>query len=498
MKKKVAFLITAIVILLPSCKTANQAESTSDASFSEALPVITAAADISEEPEVHEVELVVSENPEINVAQSPSPEQPGLPETDLRSEPPDLSYIPALKVFDKLSKGIQVVAELSDDIWRESEFQYLYLLANETVYDILISIALINDFDDIVETLGLFYYPELRAGEAISFVGAQERCAPMHSFCKIAYTNCEGEYEATMLAYDDTTPVLVPIDSMPWETLYDSYYYNQQATEFHKKLISGVFSDYIPVGFCVSAGSLGDINADGIEDALLCLSTGSYRAAAYFGVMPLFVLIGQQEGGYRIEQRISDILFTPYRSASYVIANNGYIDVGYNVVDGAARQYTHIGRFRYDAEKNDWLLKEISYKPSLVDNGVTTPDFVRAISNCLDLPLGCYNQSTFYNSTVEWSYFDAAESFSTLSYYGHSVTFTLAINVNRADGYYEGYIHYCYESGESGGFIQTIRGEYSTGSKLEVTVDASKRTFTVQGDIWKMSEYDENSFILYR
>jgi len=495
MKKKVAFVITAFIILLPSCKMVNQAESTSDASLSEAPPIITAAPDIYEDQEVHEAEPVVSENPEINDAESPSPEQSDSSESDLKPEPPDLSYTPALRVLGTLGIGVQVVAELSDDIWREPESQYLYLLTDETVFDMLISIVRGDVYDELTESLGLFYYPELRAGEAISLTDVRKQCIIMNGICKIAYTNCEGEYEATIIMYDDTTPVLVPINPMPLETLCDAYYYYPQAAEFHEKLISGVFSDYIPAGFCVSAGSLGDINADGIEDALLCLSTGGYRAAAYSGVMPLFLLLGQQEGGYIIEQRISGVLFTPYRSSSYVIANNGYIDVGYDVVDGAARHYTHIGRFRYDAERNDWLLKEISYQPTFDHSGVTIPAFVRAPPHILDLPLGCYNNNAFYSNPAEWSSFDAVVSFGVPSYGVYSSIYTLAININKTAGYYEGYIYYYYESLEIGGFIQTIRGGYNVGSELEITVDESEEAFIVLGDVWKMSWYDEYSFV---
>ena len=495
MKKNVAFFLTAIIILLPSCKMDTQADSKSDSSFSEAPPVITVELDTSEGPNVHAVE---SERSGINDPLAPSQEQSGSYGYNLKTDMPDLSYTPALSVCDSLGKGIQVVAEYADDIWRDTDSRYFYLLADETVFDILVSIVHNNDYDELIESLGLFYYPELKAGEAISFTGVQEQCEPMHSFCKIAYTNCEGEYEATIMVYNGATPVLVPIDSMPWETLYDTQYYDRQTGKFHEKLISGVFSDYIPAGFCVSAGSLGDINADGIEDALLCLSTGGYRAAAYFGIMPLFLLIGQQEGGYSIEQRISDVLFTPYRSSSCVIVNKGDIDVVFNINDGAARNYTQIGRFRYDAKRNDWLLKELSYQPAFDDSGLTIPTFVRAIPHCLDIPLSCYNRNTFYNNLAEWSRFDAVESISIHSYSGYNDTFKIAINVNRAGGCYEGYIYHCDESLESGGFIQTIRGEYEMDSKLKVVIDESKRAFSVQGDVWKMSEFEDSMFILYR
>jgi len=498
MKKHIAFLLTAIVILMSSCKIAPQADTTTNTSLGGSPPAIALTPDISDGTDVHKAESVMSENPDVYDSTMPDPEQSGSSETNLKLKILDLSYTPALRVCDRFGKGIQVVADYTDDIWLNTDSRHFYLLADETVFDILVSIVLCNDYDELIESLGLFYYPELKAGEAINFTGVLERCDFIDSYCKIAYTNCDGKYEATIVVYDDATPVLMPIDPMPWETLYDTQYYNRQTGEFHKKLISGVFNDYIPAGFCVSAGSLGDINADGIEDALLCLTTGGYHAAAYYGIMPLFLLIGQQDGGYSIEKRISDVLFTPYRSSSFVMANNGYIDVGYNIVDGAARQYTHIGRFHYDADRNDWLLKELSCQPAFDDSGVIIPAFIRAIPNCLDLPLSSYNHNTFYNNPVDWSSFDAIESFSAPLYSEHNGTYMIAINVNRANVCYEGYIYHCYESWESSDFIQTIRGVYEVNSKLDIVVDESKRAFSVQGDVWKMSEYDDSAFILCR
>ena len=65
--------------------------------------------------------------------------------------------------------------------------------------------------------------------------------------------------------------------------------------DFTEKMLAGAFNDYTPEGFCIADGSLGDINSDGIEDALICLATDGYHAAGYSADMPMFILIGQRD-----------------------------------------------------------------------------------------------------------------------------------------------------------------------------------------------------------
>jgi len=67
--------------------------------------------------------------------------------------------------------------------------------------------------------------------------------------------------------------------------------------------------------------------------------------------------------------------------------------------------------------------------------------------------------------------------------------------MDRAGGYYEGYIYRYHETMERGDLVQTIRGEYKIDSKLEIVVNERERAFSVNGDVWKMSEYDGNTFI---
>jgi len=74
--------------------------------------------------------------------------------------------------------------------------------------------------------------------------------------------------------------------------------------------------------------------------------------------------------------------------------------------------------------------------------------------------------------------------------------FALAVKVNSNGGYYEGYIFEVYESIDSGGFKQTLRGVYKSGTSLTVTSNEKEKSFSVNGDTWVLSENDDSFYLL--
>ena len=416
-----------------------------------------------------------------------------------------LDYVPAVRVSDTLEEGCTVIAECENDEFMHI-FDYIYLCADEPVHDMMISTLVENAEYESAEPgdTGIrLYIPELLAGQTVRVLNAYPY-SYQHSFddgktdyyTRIAYTNGSGEYETVILLQDNEkeAPALYPITLGLSGKKYDEDYAEYDKffpLDFYEKMLTGAFDAYIPKGMCIAAGSLGDVNEDGIEDALIGLITGGNRVAQYMGSIPMLVLIGQPDGTYVVEKRNTEALFTPYRSESYPIAGKGYIDIMYDYVGGGACYHQHVSRFWYDEDKNDWLLREFSYQPTFAvktdELEPQSPLFVSSLPDFMDTPLEKFTrkEALFYDSLADWDSFDAVNTF----LYSRNI-YTLAVNLNEATGYYEGYIHKYYESLDSGGFIQTIRGEYISGSELIITASEKDVSFSVCGDTWAMNKVD--------
>ena len=85
---------------------------------------------------------------------------------------------------------------------------------------------------------------------------------------------------------------------------------------------------------------------------------------------------------------------------------------------------------------------------------------------------------------TSWDYFDEVKPLKVSSWGDKNDTYMLAVKLDQAAGYYDGYIYKRYASSETGGFVQTIRGAYTADSALVVNVNEDDKSFVVQGDTW--------------
>ena len=360
---------------------------------------------------------------------------------DQETSNPATDYTPTVRASNTLGDGGAVIAEY-EYRWSDKSDRCVFLMTDEHVSDMLISGVYENE-DGYIESEAFLYVPELTAGQAVNLFDAHSD----HDYWRVAYTNSRGTYEATLLVLttDDGIPKLIPTEPKLLGDLYDKEYYeyfNLFPEDFYEKMLAGAFDAYVPKGLCISTGSLGDVNGDGVEDALICLMTGGYRAAAYSGIMPLLVLIGQPDGGYIVEKKNTRAFFTPYRSSSYPVAGNSYIDIIYDFVGGAACHHTQVYRFCYDSEISDWLLKGFSYQPTFaLDYSDKVPsELVCPLPNFADLPLDMMVRDVYDEQMVDWDYFDVVGELVVPSWGDNNEVYTLAVNLNEATGCYEGYI----------------------------------------------------------
>lgn len=438
------------------------------------------------------------------VAASPSP----VPATQITEPTPESTPDdrPALWISDVLEDGYTVIADNGDPILDETACVYVYTW--QPIYDLLLSELYESTQEESMTPLemeGTLYVPELNENQAIQVYrpypfddGPDEKY-----FKRIAYTRADGSYEAMMLLGDEEKKD-ISIAAMEPNLRHETYEFAFSGTyildEVKAKLSDGRFDAYIPQGFSMSGGSFGDVNGDGIEDAVLYFVSDGVQTESYSGVMPMFVLIGQPDGGYAVESKNSRALYTSYRSAFYPVAGDGFIDIVYDMTGGAACHHLGVYRFWYDTTQSDWLLKEYSYQPAYTADYEQDipPSFVTALPQMVDCSVAEFVGGTFYTTSVDWEYFDEVVEMGSFAWGGTAMEYTLGVKINEETQSYEGYIYLRYSSIESGGFIQTVQGAMTTGQKLDVAADTAKKSFTINGDTWVLADHDEDAFHLVK
>ena len=462
-----------------------------------------------------------TEKPAGDTQSTPPPSQSASP-PDTASPPPSpapsqetpsLPAAPAVRVSTELENSCTVIAGRDINALYNMSSPYVYLYADEPVYDLLIS-QVLTDSEDTSEPAEIIYADvslyaaELLPGQTILMPDPYSYEIDNDVYCtRIAYTNSAGEYEAVQLfgEADNNNPSIDFIDPNLSDEIYCANYYTGEydldmfSEDFRAKMLNGDFDDYVPKGLCIMSGTLGDVNSDGTQDALIGLTSAMVFEQMYSSVVPLFVLIGQPNGGYVVECKVADALFSPYRSESYPIAGDGYIDIVYSYVGGAASHHTQIFHFPYNKAENDWLLEEFSYQPTFRGDyeEELPPEPVRPFPEFAGMPLEKLTGEEFFNGSLDIEYVDETCQFFVPSYDDkYKDIYTLIVVLNESTGYYEGYIYQYYEAMESGNFIQTIRGDYSPDIGFALEANEEEKSFAVCGDVWTMSEYDPLSFHL--
>jgi len=382
----------------------------------------------------------------------------------------------------------------------------VYLYTDEPILNILVTTVEITIKDGAARNIVTgtqMFVPGLATGQTLRIFSQYPidyNDSAGSQYTKISYTNSAGELESALLLWErGEEPSLLPVEPDTSGMIYDEAFIGSRdlfPADFRDRMLGGDFDDYVPKGTRIAAGSLGDINDDGIEDAMICLAPDAYNSPDIRGIMPMLLLIGQPGGGFYVRQVIPDRLFLPTTNISYPVAGNGYIDIIYNFFDGPS-PFSNIGRFRYYTEESDWLLDEFSYQPIVArsDEGIVPTGLVRALPDSAGLPLRSIEPTfqVYYGGPPDWDFFDAIATLEVPSH-DNAVVYTLAVVLDRDAGIYEGYIHL--DSGWGATLIQTIRGEYLEGTDITITANEEDFTFTVQEDTWEICDREGPFFYL--
>ena len=143
-----------------------------------------------------------------------------------------------------------------------------------------------------------------------------------------------------------------------------------KALIFISLFISSLFSHYnvpssvkrfIPNGYEVLNFTKGNLNRDGIDDAILILKTTTENNNMENSPKrPLYILTGNGDGTYRLRAKNSNtilgirdggILGDPF---SAVAIKNGYFSIEY--YGGSSWRWVKVVTFRYDNDRDNWFL----------------------------------------------------------------------------------------------------------------------------------------------
>ena len=504
MKKRIicASLVLALSLMPTACSRTDR-----EAMVSEAEP--TATASPSPEP---------TANPSPKPTPSAAPVSPSQKTYDgIRQE--FLDYVPALEVcypaesedtpdvvtsyvsfhfqYDAERRGIDLAEE-----------PYHLMLCEETLFDIAVGVVIESTVAETWQSLygetshtydPLGYIPELKPGQAIKIQGIDHGSFRIH----VEYTTGQGVREAVFLVYDAETDAVHPLPVEPYpRAMYDEDWYEVQRWHydsfpdaFLEKVRGGVFDEYVPDGFSISSGSLGDVNADGLQDALVGLTPNGFSSAGLFlsGPVPLFILLGQPEVGYVVSHKIDRALFTAQRGKSWPVAGTGYIDIASKGSSGASVTNSSLYRYQYDAMKKDWVLSGLAkyhnYYSDYDDGGDTfyylEPELVAPRPSMMGRTL-LQPRSGASDALEDWSYFDAAtrmEAPYPSSDPTATQTFIVAVKTDLYAGYYYGYIYRDWPGSEPS-LRTTIRGAYWPGAELEIIVNEEDYSLRILDDTW--------------
>ena len=119
---------------------------------------------------------------------------------------------------------------------------------------------------------------------------------------------------------------------------------------------------FIPKGYEVLNFTKGNLNRDGIDDAILILKVINENESSTDNSpkRPLYILIGNANGGYKLATKNSNCVLgirdggmmgDPF---SGVAIKNGYFSIEY--YGGSSWRWVKVITFRYDSDRDNWFL----------------------------------------------------------------------------------------------------------------------------------------------
>lgn len=315
------------------------------------------------------------------------------------------------------------------------------------------------------------YIPTLNVGEEISIDMSHD-----DSNLALAYETKDGEIHfAIVVQHGDELQLAIPELSLG-ETGYDNGYdlsiainYGEDGYPLLPYLKSGALA--VPPTMRVVGGDVGDVNADGLPDAVVCLDTNISHSVMRSSSALLAVYLGQPDGSFTLTALNNTALFMPYRSSCGVVAGEGYLDIQYSLVGGALPHHTEVDRFSYDSEQDGWFLTEFCHQHDFGSfNGVgidTKPEPIAAPPGLYGTPLTDFSRYGMESAYFQEDYYDATGDFWGM---------TIGVRINEATGYLEGVIHRKYD-------VATIRAPYDPNSAFPLLeVDEANDRFFMQGE----------------
>jgi len=125
------------------------------------------------------------------------------------------------------------------------------------------------------------------------------------------------------------------------------------------------FREFVPKGFQILDSITGDLNLDAFPDMLLILKING-EDTMYDALRPLLILSGQANNSFKLEARNDSVVLCrscggvfgdPYDSS---VIKNGYFSIQH--YGGSNWRWTRIITFKYNKEKNKWILHKDARK----------------------------------------------------------------------------------------------------------------------------------------
>ena len=255
---------------------------------------------------------------------------------------------------------------------------------------------------------------------------------------------------------------------------------------------AGTLKAYVPAGFTVLTGAVGDLNGDGVQDVALVLVSDGLLDWPYSGALPMHILFGRKDGGYEVVHRFESAMVYPVRGVSWVEIEEGGLIFGSQGAGYSVFLVTQTAYFIYQAEHDMWMLdsfeEHLTNHPESREPQDETRITVPAYLQCSMME---FRRWTSMNEFRPEAFAQVTEGTITPP---EGSAFQAVIGMNRTESGYEGmvYEYLGYEALEYS-FNSTIRGELPPESGMEITFRAEG--FDIGGDIWR---FDERSRAFYR